>query len=363
MILSLATGISAEVEPAPAVRHLRDAAAGFHGPAVSRPDTGDIWLGVIAPSERIAGRELLAAVRLVVDRANTDGGISGRSIQIVDRTDDQPWHSAAHEVTRLVREEGVVALLGGLDGARAHAAELIVAKLWVPLISPTAADRSVDVANVPWVFRCAPDEQRQMGALVRIAEDQGWQQLRLLTDDDREGRLAQTALQRIADRHGLQVQVAIAGRFDAEGPTADGIVLWTRRETALQWLSQRDQTTRACPLLMPLHLVAADVLDAVDTTPAWAVVPPQRQMEGAFADAWRKEYGTTPSAVALLTAEATQLLLASMRQVGTGAAQLREALSNTLTLEDSQRRFDVLGGDRSDLGVAQVSPDSMTTAR
>lgn len=59
-------------------RHLRDSAAAFHGPAISSSDTG-ILLGVLA------------------------------------------------------------ALIGGL--ARAHTVELVVAKLWMPLVSPTAADR------------------------------------------------------------------------------------------------------------------------------------------------------------------------------------------------------------------------------
>lgn len=100
-------------------RHLRDSAAAFHGPAISSSDTG-ILLGVLAPLSHVAGNELLAAVQLAVDQANGDGGIGGRECRLLHLSDDQTWHSTAHQLTRLIRENGAAALIGGLDGARAY---------------------------------------------------------------------------------------------------------------------------------------------------------------------------------------------------------------------------------------------------
>jgi hypothetical protein len=78
-------------------RHLRDSAAAFHGPAISSSDTG-ILLGVLAPLSHVVGREC----------------------RLLHLSDDQTWHSTAHQLTRLIREDGAAALIGGLDGARAY---------------------------------------------------------------------------------------------------------------------------------------------------------------------------------------------------------------------------------------------------
>jgi branched-chain amino acid transport system substrate-binding protein len=354
-----ATQATAEEEQTSTARRLVDAPAGFHGPTAdpdsSLGDTASITLGVIAPGERLAGQELLAAVQLIVEAANADGGVGGRPIRIVSRTDDRPWHSAAHEVTRLILEDGAIAILGGLDGARAHAAELVVAKLWVPLISPTAADRSVDVANVPWVFRCAPDEQRQMIALVGVAYENGWQRLRLVTDDEREGRLARRALESAVDGLGIEVDTVPISDSDANlrSSSAHATILWTQRETALGWLARRPPDVVTQPLLLPLHLVAPDLLAAAGDTPTWTVALPLAsgtvdavETPGAwFVQAWHERFRRAPSAVAMLTADATLLLLSSIQLHGADPARLRQALATAhyagLT---GDLRFDALGG-------------------
>ncbi len=165
-------------------RHLRDSAAAFHGPAISSSDTG-VLLGVLAPLSHVAGNELLAAVQLAVDQANGDGGIGGRECRLLHLSDDQTWH--IYFTSTNATDSRRMGLLRSSVGwmARAHTAELVVAKLWVPLVSPvspTAADRSVDVANVPWVFGLIPDEIIQAQMLVQAAQVRGWTNLRVVDD-------------------------------------------------------------------------------------------------------------------------------------------------------------------------------------
>lgn len=319
-----------------AYRHLRDVAAGFHGPAISAVDTGVIVLGVLAPATRIAGRELLAAAQLAVDQVNADGGIGGRLCRVIHLSDDQPWHSTAHQLTRLIREDGAAALIGGLDGARAHTAELVVAKLWVPLVSPTAADRSVDVANVPWVFRIAPDEIEQAQALVQAALAQGWQYLRVVVEDDREGRLAVGAIQAAAAASGLKVRIDtidIAGGTLTEADPwhgRDASLLWMRRETALGWLQAHSRQVSAEGLLLPLHLVAPEILAAAQGARIWAVtLPGDAAPRATFEQQWRQRHADAPSMTTALSYDAARLVLTTMKRVGTNPAAVRTALQSS----------------------------------
>ena len=104
------------------------------------------------------------------------------------------------------------------------------------------------------------------------------------------------------------------------------------------------------PLLLPLHLVAPDVLSAAAATPVWAVAMPSAaaadSAAGAwFVQAWRERFGTVPSSAALLTADATLILLASVERHGAEPARLRQALAQAhFTGLTGETRFDRLGG-------------------
>ena len=57
----------------------------------------------------------------------------------------------------------------GVVGVDLAFPELVAAKAWVPVVSPTASDLSIDYANVPWMFRVMPSDGAQAKALPRPA--------------------------------------------------------------------------------------------------------------------------------------------------------------------------------------------------
>jgi ABC-type branched-subunit amino acid transport system substrate-binding protein len=172
--------------------------SGFYGAGREVPDPVDlktVRIGVLAPEKNPEGLQLRNAVQMALDEANQRGGYRQIPYEMVFRADDGPWGVAAQRVVDLAYEDKVWTIIGGLDGQRTHVAELVVSKAWVPVVSPSATDTSVDYANVPWVFRCPPADSRQADLLIGYAQRQSYKRVVVLTEIEREGHTGFLRLQ------------------------------------------------------------------------------------------------------------------------------------------------------------------------
>jgi ABC-type branched-subunit amino acid transport system substrate-binding protein len=122
---------------------LTEVRIGYFGPNdAAHPEGGDIW----------------TAVSLAVDEANAEGGYSGLPFRLVPGWADNPWGNGGIQVARMAYEDRVWAVIGGIDGPSTHLAEQVAAKARLPLISPVATDKTVNLANVPWMFSAVPGD-------------------------------------------------------------------------------------------------------------------------------------------------------------------------------------------------------------
>lgn len=141
----------------------RERIAGYNGAGRDLPEPADlpeVRLGWFAPFDvkHPVGGALWAGAALALEDANARGGYKSKPFAFVTRWSDDPWRSGASSVVRMIYTEKVWAILGSLDGAATHLAEQVVAKALTPLIDPVSTDRSVNYANVPWMFSCAPSD-------------------------------------------------------------------------------------------------------------------------------------------------------------------------------------------------------------
>lgn len=345
--LLLGLGI-ARAEP---YRDLSAAGAAFNGPGreLPGPDTlSAVRLGLLGPAQSAAGQELQLGVRAAVEEANAAG--QGLPFVVIFRPDDGPWGVVASQVVRLAQEDQVWAVIAGLDGERAHAAELVAAKLWVPVLSPAAGDRTIDYANVPWMFRCLPDDRAQADTLARLCVRQGWQRLGVATEATRDGRIAAERLQEAVRACSLslvlQVEYAPA---DPEAAAlclaragAQALIIWGRPATALPLLIHLRQDGCVLPALGPALLALPEVAargevlgELIVAAPADLSVPAPPAL------------GDQPSYIALFAYDTTQLLIAALRRSGLNRARLRDELSGlTHTGLTGPFSFNSLGGRR-----------------
>ncbi len=96
------------------------------------------------------------AACLAVEQANRAGGYNGLPFRLVAGWSDNPWGSGVTEVARMAYVHKVWAIIGGIDGPSTHLAEQVVAKARLTLLSSASTDKTVNLANVPWMFSCLP---------------------------------------------------------------------------------------------------------------------------------------------------------------------------------------------------------------
>jgi branched-chain amino acid transport system substrate-binding protein len=106
------------------------------------------------------------AACLAIEEANQAGGYKGLPLRLVPGWAENPWGSGVTQVTRMVYVHNVWAIIGGIDGPSTHLAEQVVAKARLTLLSPVSTDRTVNLANVPWMFSCLPQDHLQAPVLA-----------------------------------------------------------------------------------------------------------------------------------------------------------------------------------------------------
>ncbi|HEY9593723.1 MAG TPA: ABC transporter substrate-binding protein, partial [Spirochaetia bacterium] len=97
---------------------------------------------------------MLVAAQLAVDMFNAEGGVDGRSVELLvrDGGNDPERHAAL--VTELVRERGAVAIFGGASTPPTLRASAACRALKVPYLVSIGNSQSIVVENGhPWVFQ------------------------------------------------------------------------------------------------------------------------------------------------------------------------------------------------------------------
>ncbi|MHB1308598.1 MAG: ABC transporter substrate-binding protein [Limisphaerales bacterium] len=220
LVLGFALGSTTPAEPpVPAPKspvpflHLRETTLGYHGPDEDLVELTEYRIGWFGPSDTTnqTGADLWWAANLAVQEANAarterlspsleatppqsaiQNPKSKIPFRLIPRWAADPWGSGVAQLARMVYEEKPVALLGSIDSASTHLAEQIVAKANLPLVSPVATDPSITLAGVSWMFSCAPSDAAIARALVddvlsAMGDADG--PLAMLTATDHESRM------------------------------------------------------------------------------------------------------------------------------------------------------------------------------
>ncbi len=137
------------------------------GPQGIASDLREVRIGYFGPDDpdHPVGGAIWKGAKLAIEEANAAGGYRGLPFRLVQEWDENPWSGGAAGVVHMVYEEGVWAVIGGIDGASTHLAEQIVAKARLALVDPASTDRTVNAAKVPWTFSCMPDDRALMASI------------------------------------------------------------------------------------------------------------------------------------------------------------------------------------------------------
>ena len=357
--LLMMQGVGSQVPP---YQDFRKAGAGFYGDGREDPDPADLTavrIGVLGPARLAEGLQQRAAVQLALEDANRRGGYcqkppasAGGEIardnrrcipyEMIFRADDGPWGIGARQVVQFAYEDKVWAIIGGLDGQQTHLAELVVAKAWVPVVSPGATDSTIDYANVPWVFRAVPADTEQVSALLDLAEKRGYRHLVALTEIQREAysgflRLKEGTGRR---RHPLEMHLEYSALNPTEiiprlsGVPIDALLIWGRAEPALTLIRGLRKAGIGAPILGPASLATPQVAQSAGPLGQLTVASPcdlSRSDTGymEFARRFKERTEDPPSVIALYSYDVTRLVIEAIESAGLNRARIRDRLSAT----------------------------------
>lgn len=100
------------------------------------------------------------AVQAQVEQINDDGGINGKTIELATYDPGSETTECARGATELIREDEVVAIIGGPAGSCTLAAAPVAASSMVPMLAPNS---TIDITDPEqdfseWVFRTSPND-------------------------------------------------------------------------------------------------------------------------------------------------------------------------------------------------------------
>jgi ABC-type branched-subunit amino acid transport system substrate-binding protein len=297
------------------------------------------YFGPTDPEDRQGGDGWLGAM-LAIEEANASGGTRDPSFRLIGVWSEDPWGSGISQVVRMVYQEDIRALVGSMDGATTHLAEQVVVKARLVLVSPVSTDKTVNLANVPWVFSCSPGDDRLADVLgAALADRLGRRPIAILSATDHDSRQAVVELLKKLARLGIVPELhmefepgseqlaALIEQVDA-GDAEALVLLAGPTDTARLAILARKRMPRI-ELFGGPAMGRASFMERAGPAAEGVIFPSACDVgafSGSFARTFEKRYGRRPGCEAALTYDAIRLVVAAIEKVGLNRARIGAAM-------------------------------------
>jgi branched-chain amino acid transport system substrate-binding protein len=344
-------------------------------------DVREIRIGYFGPDDpdHPVGGAIWKGAKLAVEESNASGGYRAMPFRLVQEWDENPWSGGAAGVARLVYQERVWAVIGGIDGTSTHLAEQVVAKARLALVDPASTDRTVNSASVPWMFSCLPDDRALMAAVGgALLASPGRESFILASATDHDSRimaeefLAFVHRENSGPRRHVEFQsgsyrIPELARQLAASEVKAVVVLADASDSA-SLVRELRAAGGAAAIFGGPSMGRRTFLERAHPA-AEGVLLPLTLRESELAAEFRKKFGArwnvAPDYAAFHAYDSARLLITAIRRAGLDRAQIRSALAelSPWTGASGTIRWDEIGRNarRAQLGIVrngQVRPIS-----
>lgn len=308
----------------------------------ARTDVNEVMIGYFGPN---AG-DMWCAAQMVIEQANKAGGYNGLPFRLVSAWSDSPWTAGAAHVVRMAYVDKVWAIIGGIDGPSTHLAEQVVTKARLTLINPVSSDKSINLANVPWMFSCTPADHilapvlaKSVATLLHPIKTE----FALVSAIDHDSHLFTVELLKFL----IPYQVSPANKFEFDptqknynelvstiiSTTPDVLVLIAGPQQSAQIVAAIREKGFTGPIFggpsMGRRSFCQEAKDAAEGVIFPLLYCPSSQAEpNDFDSKFLRQFGTCPDYTTAYTYDAVNLLIAAIRQAGLNRARIRDAVRN-----------------------------------
>jgi ABC-type branched-subunit amino acid transport system substrate-binding protein len=333
-----------------------------------------------------------SAACLAIQKANQAGGYKGLPFRLVAGWSDNPWGSGISKVVRMAYVDRVWAFIGGIDGPSTHLAEQVVAKARLSLINPGCTDKTVNLANVPWMFSCLPGDHLQAPVLAdAISLHVGRKPFLLVSATDHDSHLFTVELNKSLTKQEIAPSYHFEFKHNDEDytelvekiakPSARAIVIIAgARDSARLISAVRKKGFTGCIFGGP-SMGRRRFLQEAGQAAEGVIFPllyiPEGGQTLSFAlganpgkhsDSFEKEFSSrfasSPDYLAAHTYDAVNLLIAAIRKAGLNRARIRDAVRelSPFTGVTGAIKWDTLGGNSRTVRLGTVRAGHVVSA-
>jgi branched-chain amino acid transport system substrate-binding protein len=334
---------------------VREILLGYFGPSdPTHPEGGDLWL----------------ASGLAVAEANDAGGYRGLPFRLVPAWSENPWGTGVAQVARLAYVDRVWAVIGSIDGTSTHLAEQVAAKVRLTLVSPAATDKTVNFANVAWMFSCLPSDDAHAQVLSQVVADRiGSRPFTLISATDHDSHAATVELTRFLERRSMTLLRHL--EFEPGSPDLSGlidrvvasdaeavVILAGPVESARLVVALRDRSEDLPVFGGPsigrtaFRERAGSAGEGISFPSPCAPVVSSEHFGGLFLS----RFGRLPDCTAAQAYDATRLVIEAIRKAGLNRARIRDSVEALAPWDGSAGTIDwsPLGRNRRDVRPATI---------
>ena len=350
----------------------------YHGPGRGEPapeNLTEIRFGYFGPTDlsHSAGGPLWIAAQMAIEEANRDGGYENIPFRLLPIWSENPWGSGISQLARSIYTDHLWAIVGSIDGPSTHLVEQLVAKARLTLINPVSSDKTINLANVPWMFSCLPGGHIQAPVLARgIAESAGDASLTMVSATDHDSRVFVKELR----NHLAAVGVALTHHFEVDS---------LQNEASLMADQVKATRTKVVIIIadasVSAHLVKhlrlrhfggqifggpnigrTEFLLEAGSAATGVTFPVLVSLCDAetFIQNYETRSGTTPDYRAFQTYDAVTLLVAAVRKAGLNRARIRDAVRELSPWQgvSGQVAWDALGQNERPVRLATIAKNN-----
>jgi len=319
----------------------------YAGPGRNTPaprEVDEVLIGYFGPSDPddSQGGDMWFAAQMAVEEANAAGGYREKPFRLVPGWSENPWGSGVAHVTRMAYTDKVWAVIGGIDGPSTHLAEQVVAKARLPLVSPVSTDKTVNLANVPWMFSLAPGDHLLAPIVAgAIAAETGDAPFVLVSADDHDSRVFTTELNKALSERRMAPDLQVEYRRGKRDVGELVARLVQAKPAAVAIAADADDSARLVAALREEGYTGSifggpamgrqQFLQQAGAAAEGVVFPllyEPRTTPTGFAKTFARRFGHPPDYAAAHTHDAVRLVLEVIQKAGLNRARIRDAVND-----------------------------------
>jgi branched-chain amino acid transport system substrate-binding protein len=314
--------------------------------------------GLLETSGFIAslGNPGLEGARLAVEQVNTDGGIHGRPLELVNVNTESDETKAVTAAKRLIEQEQVLAIVGAMSSGSSFSIIDTVQRARMPVVA-NGASRGIVLPpdQKRWIFLVPLTDVLVQGRMLAHMKRQGISRIALLNSDVAFGTSGREQLERLAPTRGIRIVLQQTfGNTDQDmtpqltrirASDAEATVIWATGPGLAIATKNHRQLGIKTPLYVShagndfnylrltgdaaneVFLPSSKIYVAASLPPS----DPQRPVIERFVTAYEQKYGKRPATFAGNGYDSVMILAAAIRKAGPDREKIRDALE---TLQD-----------------------------